>query len=117
MSKKDFVIIFSVFAITGSGIYTIAKQTNTTPVKTTQEARAVAEKEFKKSAQNSPVQILKIEQLDRMNSLGEGWLIYHSAQVHKNKPLFISTDGSMEYVEDQNFDRELSSINKEILIQ
>ncbi len=103
MSKKDFVIIFSVFALTGSAIYTFARQTNTTPVTNSHEARTLAEKEFKKSAQNSKVQILKIEQLDHQNSLGEGWLIYHSAQVHKNKPLFISTDGSMEYVEDEDF--------------
>ena len=120
MSKKDVLIICSVFTITGIGIYTIAKQTRKTSVTTTQEARIVAEKEFKKSVQNSSVQILKIEQLDRKNPHGEGWLIYHSAQVHKNKPLFISTDGSMEYVEDQNFkssDREPSSIKKEILIK
>ena len=113
MSKKDFVVLFSVFALTGSGIYTIARQTNTTPVTNTQQARTLAEKEFKKSAQNSKVQILKIEQLDHQNSLGEGWLIYHSAQVHKNKPLFISTDGSMEYVNEQDLkkpDRETSSV-------
>lgn len=113
MSKKDFVVLFSVFALTGSGIYTIARQTNTTPVNTTQEARTLAEKEFKRSAKNSKVQILKIEQLDSMNSLGEGWLVYHSAQVHKNQPLFISTDGSMEYINDQDFkkpDREISSV-------
>jgi hypothetical protein len=93
----------------------MARQTNTTPVANATEARTLAEKEFKKSAQNSKAQILKIEQLDYQNTLGvgKGWLIYHSAQVHKNKPLFISTDGSMEYIEDLDFkksDRETSSI-------
>lgn len=113
MSKKDFVVIFSVFALTGSGLYTIARQTNTTPVTTSQEARTLAEKEFKKSSQNSKVQILKIEQLDNLNELGEGWLVYHSAQVHKNQPLFISKDGTMEYVNDKDFkqpERETSSV-------
>lgn len=113
MSKKDFVILFSVFAMTGTGIYTIARQTNTTPVTTTQEARNLAEKEFKRSAQNSKVQILKIEQLSNLSELGEGWLVYHSAQVHKNQPLFISKDGTMEYVNEQDFkkpDREMSSV-------
>lgn len=114
MSKKDFVVLFSVFALTGSGLYTIARQTNTTPVTNTQQARTLAEKEFQKSAQNSKVQILKIEQIDNLNDLGEGWLVYHSAQVHKNQPLFISTDGSMEYVREQDFkkpSRDTSSID------
>ncbi|MBC7457258.1 MAG: hypothetical protein H7235_03200 [Bdellovibrionaceae bacterium] len=114
MSKKDFVVLFSVFAMTGSAIYSIARQTKTTPVTSTQEARTRAEKEFKRSAQNSKVQILKIEQLHNLNSLGEGWLVYHSAQVHKNQPLFIRTDGSMEYVNDHDYkkpDRETSSVH------
>ena len=112
MTKKDFTILFSVFALTGSGIYTMARQANSTPVTNTREARTKAEKEFKKLDLYSKVQILKIEQLDALNPLGTGWLIYHSDQAHKNKPLFISTDGSMEYVNDEDIkkpDREISS--------
>ncbi len=113
MTRKDFTILFSVFALTGSGIYTMARQSSSIPVTTTHEARTRAEKEFKKSNTYSKVQILKIEQLDSLNSLGAGWLVYHSDQVHKNKPLFIGTDGSMEYVNDEDIkklNREISSI-------
>ena len=113
MTKKDFTILFSVFALTGSGVYTMARQSNTTPVATTHEARTRAEKEFKKSGLYSKVQILKIEQLDTLNPLGAGWLVYHSDQLHKNKPLFIGADGSMEYVNEDAIkkpDREISSI-------
>ncbi len=101
MRKKDFVILFSVFAMTGSTIYTLARQSAKSPVTTNFEARSVAEKEFKKSDATSKVQILKIEQLTEESQFGEGWLVYHSSSIHKNKPLFISTDGSMEYVDDQ----------------
>lgn len=97
MSKKDFVIIFSVFAITGSTIYTFARRTETTPVTNTQQARTVAEKEFKKYAGNkTKVQILKIEQFE--NPEQPGWLVHHNLQ--KN-PLFIHPDGSMEYMDEK----------------
>ena len=112
MTKKDFTILFSVFALTGSGIYTMVRKSNSTPVATTHEAQTRAEKEFKRLNHYSKVQILKIEQLDSLNPLGAGWLVYHSDPIHKNKPLFISTDGSMEYVNSEDIlktDREISS--------
>lgn len=109
MSKKDFVIIFSVFAITGSTIYTLARRTEITAVTTTQQARTVAEKEFQKYTKKTDhVQILKIEQLD--NPEQPGWLVHHNM---KKNPLFIHPDGSIEYIDEKDIAKPYRMITSE----